>query len=479
MLINKELNQAILSSLMGKYSLYVFQVLSLAILARIFTPEMFGVVAAFQVFILFFQLLATSGLAPAIIYKNSLSSVERDGVFSFMLLVGMIGAGLFFFLTPYLSSWLGIDDVAILSWVFAFNVLFSSLSVVPMASLQKDAKFIVLNGSEIISEVISLILTLFLFYIGYEIEALASKLLFVPVFRFVFYYFGSKQTTLGRPSLGRKISSVSVLYEFAKYQLAFNVFNYFSRNLDTILIAKYFGVAVVGFYEKSYQVMRYPLQLFTFAITPALQPILTKYKHRLDLVESAYYPVVLKLALLGFFVSWVLFWGARHVVYIMFGPQWQQVAEYLSILAVSIPLQMVLSSTGGVYQAVGEARLQFYCGVFSGIVNVLMILIGVYLGDIALLCLLLVVGFVVNFIQCFWMLQVYVFNSKKYVYMFLISVVVLFPYLNLIFIGHVNRLSEMNFAYFDSFLTLFCIASGSFVFTFSIFLVIKRFVFRS
>lgn len=462
MSITKELNSAIISSLTGKYSLYLFQIGSLALLSRIFTPEMFGIIAAFQVFILFFQLLATSGLAPAIIYKGCLTESERDGIFSATLVIGIAGSVIFFLATPYLAVWLELKDVSILSWVLALNVFFSSLSMLPMASLQKDAKFIVLAKAEILSEVASLLITLFLYYQGFGVEALASKLLFVPVFRFIFYSWHSKNTTIGKARFGKQLSAISTLISFAKYQLAFNILNYFSRNLDTLLITKYFGVASVGFYEKSYQVMRYPLQLFTFAITPALQPVLTKYKEQPDIIEKEFYPIALKLAILGFFVSGVLFWGAEEVVYIMFGPQWIEAGIYLTILSVSIPLQMVLSATGGIYQAVGEPKLQFYCGVFSSIVNVAMIIIGVYLSDLVLLCQLLVAGYVINFIQCFWLMQKNVFKNLTNTNVLLIFLIILCPYINLLFFD-VSVQKIALFTYQTSFYDL-CLYSGFYLF---------------
>ena len=474
MKVKKDLNRAIISSLMGKYSLYIFQLLSLAVLSRIFTPEMFGIIAAFQVFILFFQLLATSGLAPAIIYKGSLTKTERNGIFSSSFLIGVVGAILFFCITPYLSSWLELEDVKILSWVFAFNVLFSSLSMLPMASLQKDAKFLVLAKAEIISEVCSLGITLWLFFLGYGIEALASKLLFVPIFRFVFYYINSTNKSIGRARLGSNLSAISSLMSFAKYQLAFNVLNYFSRNLDTILITKYFGVATVGLYEKSYQVMRYPLQLFTFAITPALQPILTKYKNQVDVIEKEYYPVAFKLAMLGFFVSWVLFWGAEEIVYIMFGPQWHDAGQYLSLLAVSIPLQMVLSSTGGIYQAVGKAKLQFYCGVFSSIVNITMIILGIYFADLILLCQLLVLGFVINFIQCFWLMQWSIFKRKYNRSLLVIFCIILCPYINLLFLDIYEPFDKSLMTYQSAFLHLCLLGAASLAVTAFSYVILQK-----
>ncbi|MGX9418459.1 oligosaccharide flippase family protein [Vibrio sp. WJH972] len=477
MKIKKELNKAILSSLLGKYFLYIFQIVSLAILSRLFTPEMFGVVAAFQVFILFFQLIANSGLAPAVVYKGTLTTEERNGIFSATLLIGIVCSIVFLFATPYLVVWLGLEYVEVLSWVLAINVLFSALSMLPMASLQKDAKFMILARAEVYAELISLGITLILFYFGYGVEALASKLLFVPVFRFVFYYLQSADTEIGRASFGRNVSAISSLYAFAKFQVLFNVLNYFSRNLDTLLITKYFGVATVGFYEKSYQVMRYPLQLFTFAITPALQPVLTKYKDQPDVIEKEYYPIAFKLAMLGIFVSSVLFWGSEEIVFIMFGSQWAEAGVYLAIFSVSIPLQMVLSSTGGIYQAVGASKLQFYCGVFSSIVNVAMIISGVLLTDLVLLCKLLVAGYVINFIQCFWLMHKRIFKSLSRTNLLLIFVLILVSYLNLLFFNATTLVKD-GLVYLDAFIYL-CVLSGmSLVFTGVCYVLLQKFYWK-
>ena len=474
MKIKKELNRAILSSLVGKYALYIFQIVSLAILSRLFTTHMFGVIAAFQVFILFFQLISTSGLGPAIIYKGTLTIEERNGIFSASLLIGILTSLLFLIATPYLAVWLGLEHVEVLSWVLACNVLFSALSMLPMASLQKDAKFIVLARAEIFSELISLGITLLLFYYGYGVEALASKLLFVPIFRFAFYYFQSTETDIGRPTFGMKISAISTLYGFAKFQVLFNVLNYFSRNLDTLLITKYFGVATVGFYEKSYQVMRYPLQLFTFAITPALQPVLTKYKEQPNVIEKEYYPIAFKLAMLGIFVSTVIFWGSEEIIYIMFGSQWGEASLYLAIFSVSIPLQMVLSSTGGIYQAVGESKLQFYCGVFSSVINVTMIIVGIVLADLVLLCQLLVIGYVINFIQCFWLMQKSIFKADSNYNLVLIFILILIPYFNLLFFKE-SDLGSTEMIYKDAFIYLGIISGISLALTGVSYVILKKY----
>ena len=76
--------------MLGKYSLYIFQLATISILARFFTPEIFGVVAAAQIFILFFQTVVTGAFAPAIVDKgDAINTSARDGIFSFSLLLGL------------------------------------------------------------------------------------------------------------------------------------------------------------------------------------------------------------------------------------------------------------------------------------------------------------------------------------------------------------------------------------------------------
>jgi len=431
--INQELNKGIRHSLIGKYSLYLLQIASLSILARLFTPEDFGTLAALQVLILFFQLLATSGLAPAIIHQQAISANQRDGIFTATLIIGISLTLLFIYLTPILANWLHLTNVNLLTYVLALNVFFSALAMLPLASLQKDTKFIIIGKAEIFAEIMALIVCILLYFLGLGVVALAIKLLVTPVGRFVFYYRFSAQTEIGQAKFGTQIASVLPLLAMAKFQLGFNILNFFSRNLDTLLVAKYFGVMTVGFYEKTYQIMRYPLQLFTFAINPALQPVLTRYKSQPDIIFSAYYQLIYKLAVLGILTASIIFWYADDIIFILFGSQWLAVSELLKILALSIPVQMVLSSTGGVYQAMGATKEMFYCGVFSSIVNVSAIILGVYTGEMTILCISLVVAFIINYFQCFYVLHYCVFKIKRLKSFILLSLLVLISLVNLSF----------------------------------------------
>ncbi len=472
-MIGRDLKKAITQSLMGKYIVYVIQLLSISILARLFTPEEFGFIASVQVFILFFQMLSTSGLAPAVIYQNYLSPTDRNGIFSFTVILGSILVVVFLSCAPLIHMWFGYNEDLYVFYLLALAVLFSAMSMLPLAALQKDAKFLIISRCELFSELISLLICFLIFPYFESMLALSIKFLMVPVFRFVFYFIYSSKSTIGRPKFGKSISSVLPLLPFARYQLGFNIVNFFSRNLDTILVAKYFGVASLGFYEKTYQLMRYPLQLFTFSITPALQPILTKYRDNPLYVCDQYYRLAYKLAFIGLFTFLVFLWGSEDIIFLLFGDQWLPASEYLRILSLTIPLQMVLSSTGGVFQAFGATKDMLICGVFSAFTNVIAISLGIYHNDLSYLCIYLCISFSMNFIQCFYILHSRVFSFERGVSLVLISLVML-PFI-IFYIGEYGYSGGYVGGYYSSFLNLvyFSFLSALFVSILYFFLRLK------
>ena len=89
MIINKGLYSAVARSMAGRYSVYLCNLVSLMILARMFSPNVYGVIASVFVVYIFFKLFSEAGLGPAVINLDSFDSKERDGVFSVTLLLGI------------------------------------------------------------------------------------------------------------------------------------------------------------------------------------------------------------------------------------------------------------------------------------------------------------------------------------------------------------------------------------------------------
>ena len=405
-----------LSSLIGKFLTYIIQFTLMIVYARIFTPEQFGVFAAIQVFVIFFQMLGEIGLGPALINQQSILPTDRNGIFTVTALIGLTVAIIFYFFTFFLNSYYNRTDYQDYGIILSVAIFFQSLCTIPLVAFQKERKFITIAKVDAAAEITSAIFVLLLAHLDKPLYALASRPLVVAISKFLIMNSIAKSTTIGTCQFGKNIAAVKPLLAFSTYQFAFNFVNYFSRNLDNILVAKYLGASSLGIYDKAYQLMRYPLMLLTFAMTPAIQPVISEHRSDVKMVLAIHNEFVKKMSILGVIVGFTMYVLAAPIVTILLGNQWLQVIPILEILAIIIPIQIVLSTSGSFFQAMNRADLLFASGFVSAIVNVAAIIIGIYIGTLIAICWALVISFSINFLQAYWVMYRFVYCVKFFVF---------------------------------------------------------------
>jgi len=397
--------------MLGRYAVYAVNLFSMMVLARLFTPESFGTVAAIMVFFTFFQLMAEAGLGPAIINLDRLASEDRNGLFGLTLTIGLVLGALFAALGPAFLIFYSLPRVDEVVPYIAASLLFFAASIVPTALLLREQAFFLFANAGLAAELVSTGTTVALAQVIDPLHALAAKGAASAATLFLMTWLFSGRTEFGRPQFGRKFSAIKPLLGFSGYQFGFNFINYFSRNLDNILVGKYMGAGMLGMYDKAYQLMRYPLMLLTFAMTPAIQPVIRKHAGDPVKVEAIHRDFTFKLSLIGAAVGLLLYITADWIVLIALGSQWEEVIPIIRILAIAVPVQVVLSTSGSFFQAMGRADLLFLSGSLSAMIMVTAIVVGVVQRDIELLCWCLVAAFHINFIQAYYYLYRKVFKA--------------------------------------------------------------------
>lgn len=396
--------------MIGRYSVYAVNLLSMMVLARIFTPQEFGTVAAIMVFFVFFQIISEAGLGPAIINLERMIPIDRDGLFGLTITVGMIFAVLFAALAPIFLLFYKLPRVDEVVPYIAVSLLFFAASIIPNALLLRDQAFFSIANAGLAAEIVSTVAVIILSFFVDPLHALASKGAFSAATLFVFVWYFSGNTEFGRPHLGRRFSAIKPLLGFSGYQFGFNFINFFSRNLDNILIGKYMGATMLGSYDKAYQLMRYPLMLLTFAMTPAIQPVIRKHAGDRKKVEAIHRDFTFKLSLLGAVAGLGMFLIADWIILVALGTQWLGIVPIIRILAIAIPVQVVLSTSGSFFQAMSRPDLLFLSGGLSAAAMVSAIVVGIAARNVELLCWCLVGAFHINFLQAYFYLYKKVFN---------------------------------------------------------------------
>ena len=198
------------------------------------------------------------------------------------------------------------------------------------------------------------------------------------------------------------------IFSFSAYQFMFNVINYFSRNLDKLLIGKYMDMVALGYYEKSYRLMMLPLQNITHVISPVMHPIFSDFQNDLTKLSISYNKVIRFLAFIGFPLSVLLCSCSKEIILIIFGEQWMPSVPVFQILSISVGIQIILSTSGSIFQAANDTRSLFICGLFSTLLNIIGILTGIFFfKTLEAVAWCICITFTINFVQCYiWMYKI-------------------------------------------------------------------------
>lgn len=400
--IKRQLFSGVFYTALAKYSGVVISLVVAGVLARLLSPDDFGVVAIATVIIAFFNLFTDMGVSPAIVQHKSLTQEELSDIFSFTVWTG-IGISVLFFAASWLiADYYESDILRTLCQLLAVNLFFASANIVPGTLFYRNKEFKFIAVRSFIIQVSAGAAAVTAALCGAGLYALIIN----PIVSSILIFAISYQRYPQRLRFILGLTVLRKIFSYSAYQFLFNLINYFSRNLDKLLIGKYMGMSPLGYYEKSYRLMMLPLQNITQVITPVMHPVFSDFQDDKEKLATSYERIVRFLSFIGLPLSVLLFFTAQEVTLIIFGDQWLPSVPVFRILALSVGIQIILSSSGSIFQAAGDTRSLFVCGVFSSTLNVAGMLLGIfYFGTLTAVAACIVVTFTVNFAQCY--LQMY------------------------------------------------------------------------
>ena len=397
---NISIRKAAFINFISKYINIFIQLIINSVLARLLTPDDYGIVAVITVFTSFFTIIADMGIGPAIIQYKNLSNKQISDIFKFTVVVAVITAIGFYAFSYPLSIFYNNSIYIPLGGILSISILFNVVNMVPNAILLRNKEFKSIGVRTVIINTVGGVITILLSLKGAKYYALVINSLFVSLLTFSFNFYYSKI------KLYKKFSfeSINIVKEFSSYQFGFNVVNYFSRNLDNLLIGKHMGQIALGYYDKAYKLMLYPVQNLTSVITPVLHPILSEYHDDKDRIYEDYMKIVKILFYLGIFFSIFCYFSSEEIILIMFGSQWVKSIDTFKVLSMTIWIQMIMSSTGCIFQSLNDTKNLFKVGIITTSTNVVAIIIGVLSLSIETVGLCILISFSINLVITFYTL---------------------------------------------------------------------------
>lgn len=411
MSFSKQLLSGAIYTAIAKYSSLAISLLITAVLARILSPEDFGIVAIATIIIQFFSTVTTVGISPAIVQHKDLSKEELDNIYSFTILLAVIFTCVFCIISPIISYTYKKEELKIICCLLSLNIFFSFVNIVPNALLLKEKLFRFIAIRTLLVQVIIGILAIISALKGAGIYSLLMN----PIVGSILIYIITIQSKYIKLKLHFHIqwSAVRKIARYSIYQALFNMSYLLYRNIDKLIIGHINGMQILGYYEKSYRLMMLPLENVSNVIGPVLHPLLSDIQNKPEEIINKYLKIQRLLSYVGFPLTVFCFFSAEDLIIILFGTQWEPSVSIFKILSLSVGIQVVQSSIGPIYQSLNETKRLFVASFISLVIVIAAIMTGFYFGGIKYVAMAIVFAFYAIYL----IYHILLCYAKKYVYL--------------------------------------------------------------
>ena len=352
------------------------QLLSVFILARLLPPSDYGLVAMATTVTGFASLFRDFGTAAAIIQKTDPTPQLLDSVFLLNVALGVGLAVLLGLLAPFIALGFAEPRLKEVLWVLLLTFPIISLGAVHQALLEKVSSFRPLALIETSAAFFGLASAVWAAWSGWGVYSLVLQTLLVAFLTTSGLWLVSKW----RPVLrwdGKEIRSVM---GFSGNLVGYNVFNYFIRNADSLLIGRFLGATDLGYYSMAYKLMLFPLQNISSVVSRALFPVFSIMQGDKSRLAGAYTMATMAIAFITAPLMFGFFVLREPFIAVALDARWQPVADVLIWLVPVGLLQSIGATVGGLYYATGRTDVMFKWGIGAGLFIIPILAIGLNWG---------------------------------------------------------------------------------------------------
>jgi O-antigen/teichoic acid export membrane protein len=354
----------------------IIQFIIAVILARLLMPEDFGILAMAIVFTGLIAVFNDFGIGSAIIQKQDLTENDLSSIFWLNVSIGIVTSLLTVIISPLIAAFYEKEILSQLLSLMALGFFFTSLSTVQQSLLIREMNFKKISMFEITSTVFSGIVAISLAYFGYGVWSLVWQGLTATIVMVLLLWL----TSQWRPKFTFHVQSIKSVLGFSLNLLGFSTINYFSRNVDYLLIGKFLGAEPLGYYTLAYRLMLYPLENISAVVSRVLFPAFSTIQNDNARFRDAYLKTTRYIAFVTFPMMFGLFAVTNEFILTIFGPKWEQTIFLLKILCFIGMLQSIGTTVGQIYLAKGKTDWMFKWGLFTTVVTVLFISVGLHWG---------------------------------------------------------------------------------------------------
>jgi PST family polysaccharide transporter len=330
---------------------------ALVVLARVLTPADFGVVAMTAPVTGFALMLRDFGLSLAVTHHSDLDAHQVRQLYRLNLKLNVLLAAVVAATGPLLGWFYGQPSLVDVTLVQAVGLLILSLNTIPIGLLRRQMRFGVLAGIEAGSMVIGVLVAIGIAALGGGVWALVMmNLVAWAVMGLAPFLFGPWRGLAAPRAPDRSAAGVRSLIAFGTQTTGVKVITTVSEQAPFVLVGYFGGPGPLGVFQKAFQFSAQPFFQIYLALLNVGVAAFSQLRHDPGAYRDAVRKGLLALFSLTLPALAFLTLVAHDVVMLVLGPQWEDAAAVLRILATGMIGGAVTWATRWVYFSEGRPR---------------------------------------------------------------------------------------------------------------------------
>jgi PST family polysaccharide transporter len=358
------------------------------VLARLLSPEAFGIIALGTVFVAFARVLVDKGFTDAIIQREKLDDLHIQSAFWVNLGIGLLLILITWATAPWIAQLFDEPDLGpVVRWL---SLIFGirALNGVQEALFRRNVEFKVLAIAGFTGVCVGAGFGITMAYEGYGVWSLVAQQITNQTTYVSILWVASSW----RPSLAFSFSHAEDLFSFGVGVIGSSILGFVNRRMDDLLIGAFLGSTALGYYNISYRILLALTQLISRVGSKVMFPVFSHLQSEDEELRETYYTAVNYMSIISVPIFIGLAVLAPYVIPVAFGAKWSASIPVMQILSFAGLLQSLIYFNTPVILAKGHSFINMFLSAIRAVVNFTAFMIAVQLGGIVTVAAVYTIG---------------------------------------------------------------------------------------
>lgn len=383
------------------------------VLARILLPEHFGVIGMILVFIAISNSIVDCGFSQALIRDQDSDQEDYSTIFYFNLIIAFLIYVILFMCAPYISAFFNVPQLIEITRILFLVIIINALAIIHRVKLIKMVDFKTLSKVNIISVIISGIITITLAQMGFGVWSLVINLLSMQFLQMLLLWFFYRW----RPSFLFSMKSFNKYFKFGYKLLISGIIDTLYNNIYFLIIGKFHTSTHLGYFTNATRVRDIASNAISTTIQRVSYPVLSSIQEDEERLKYGFEKILKTAAFINFPLMIGLSAIANPLFHILFGEKWIPSVIYFQLLCIAGMLFPLHAINLNILQVKGRSDLFLRLEIIKKIFLTILIGLTLFLnlGIIGLIWTAIISSFGSFFINTYYSARLIGYSTKNQV----------------------------------------------------------------